>query len=66
MEDKDPNKKEKAAQGKQKLCRDKKTLKNTSINPLRAKRRYCIHETKKRVLLKNWFIQKTKKKGLDY
>lgn len=53
MEDRDSNKEEKTVQGKQKLCRDNKTLKKyVSINPLRAKRNYCIHEVKKRMLLK--------------
>lgn len=52
MNDKDPNKEEKAGSRKQKLCRNKKTLKNISINSLRAKGRYCIHGIIKKMLLK--------------
>ena len=45
MDDKDPNEREKAAQKKQKLCEDKKTLKNRSTNPLSAKRKRGTRET---------------------
>lgn len=45
MDDKDPNESKKAAQGKQKLCKGKKTLKNRSTDPLSAKKKYCIRET---------------------